>query len=360
VDFRWTLKLNWNPRDGLLREYFSCSLFHTWYNKRSKSKSVINEPSLVIFQQIWIFIAVRYHLQIWRDWQTRNYIVTIQPLPNGDFSRPPTRASPEPSADIPNDDSDSDDEFRNVRPREPRRYPFANGRHPVLALRNAELNNNNNNNNAGSPGSNNNGPPRIRGSGCDMLDERAVMHQVLVESLLQQNMINLSPSDVALYLQFLRHRPDLDENSAEDMLISLATMRSMECEKSDVHQVDSSNVNSCDSSSSPTCSGSVAIAGHSRCPQCIAFAASQQLKAQAGAAMNTDCANANVDSQANKLDDERKDSSSVKIPEESPVETEVADNNDTLNMSPEVNDVEITLYNETSESQSHPNRSHNV
>ncbi|OXA56357.1 E3 ubiquitin-protein ligase MARCH2 [Folsomia candida] len=45
--------------------------------------------TLVAAYMIWIFVAFRYHIQVWREWQQRNYIVTIVPLANGEFCFPP-------------------------------------------------------------------------------------------------------------------------------------------------------------------------------------------------------------------------------------------------------------------------------
>jgi len=46
--------------------------------------------TLVAAYVIWIFVAFRYHIQVWREWQLRNYIVTIVPLANGEYCYPPT------------------------------------------------------------------------------------------------------------------------------------------------------------------------------------------------------------------------------------------------------------------------------
>ncbi|CAG7832029.1 unnamed protein product [Allacma fusca] len=36
--------------------------------------------TLLAAYYVWLFVAVRYHIQVWRDWQARNYVVTISPL----------------------------------------------------------------------------------------------------------------------------------------------------------------------------------------------------------------------------------------------------------------------------------------
>ncbi|CAL8143256.1 unnamed protein product [Orchesella dallaii] len=45
--------------------------------------------TLLAAYYIWLFVAVRYHIQIWRDWQQRNFTVTIVPFADGCMGRPP-------------------------------------------------------------------------------------------------------------------------------------------------------------------------------------------------------------------------------------------------------------------------------
>lgn len=45
------------------------------------TRKVFKLYSLITFStQIWLFVAIRYHIQVWREWQQRNFIVTILPF----------------------------------------------------------------------------------------------------------------------------------------------------------------------------------------------------------------------------------------------------------------------------------------
>ncbi|ODN01390.1 E3 ubiquitin-protein ligase MARCH3 [Orchesella cincta] len=56
--------------------------------------------TLLAAYYIWLFVAVRYHVQIWREWQQRNFTVTIVPFEDGCMGRPPpSRATADQTAE---------------------------------------------------------------------------------------------------------------------------------------------------------------------------------------------------------------------------------------------------------------------
>lgn len=50
--------------------------------------------TLLIAYSVWLFVAIKYHIQAWREWQQRNYTVTIVPFEDGCMGRPPPPRPP--------------------------------------------------------------------------------------------------------------------------------------------------------------------------------------------------------------------------------------------------------------------------